>query len=88
MTSSLSVVPQSDEPLSVRVKRAQDRARALAGEHVGELDSVLEQVAQLCADISTGGASYPPGVRELCARLAVVAMFNRSTIASIQARIK
>jgi hypothetical protein len=57
------------EPAAKRIIRLQAEAKALAHEHVKELQEALEIVHRLAAEIADGGAAYPVGVREISRRL-------------------
>ena len=68
----LSVVRPEDNPDSpaARANRLYAEAREAAKEQVRQLESSLEAAISLAADIAEGGELYPPGVRDLCRRLA------------------
>ena len=68
--SHLSVVsPAFNESPSLRAKRLLAEAKAAALEHTAALESALESVAALAAEVSEGGDAYPVGVRELSRQL-------------------
>ena len=58
------------ETTSQRVQRLQHEARLLAREQVEVLESHLNAVAAMAAEIAQGGAAYPAGVREMAERMA------------------
>jgi len=69
--SHLNVVtPSFQESPSNRAKRLLAEAKAAALEHVAALESAMEAVSSLSADIADGGDAYPIGVRELSRQLA------------------
>ena len=73
--STLGVVPTgktqgTHETIGKRIVRLQAEARAMANEHITELQDALETVHRLSAEIAGGGAAYPVGVREIARRLA------------------
>ena len=69
--SHLNVVtPSFQESPSNRAKRLLAEAKAAALEHVTALETSMEAVASLSADIAYGGDAYPVGVRELSRQLA------------------
>jgi hypothetical protein len=72
--------------ISDRVKRLQAEARALAREHVSELQARLADVGELAAQIAAGGEAYPAGVREIARRLVEETTAKNSSIAMIGAR--
>ena len=75
MSASLAVVatnPSPDtanEPLYNRIRRLQAEAKAMAREHVNQLEAQLAQMAALAAEIADGGDAYPVGAREMARQL-------------------
>ena len=72
--SPLALVPTGKKPgapetVAKRITRLQAEARAMAHEHVNELEQALETVGRLAAEIASGGPAYPVGVREIARRL-------------------
>ena len=68
--SHLNVVtPAFQESPSNRAKRLMAEARQAALEHVATLESAMEAVSSIAADVGEGGDAYPIGVRELARQL-------------------
>ena len=68
--SHLRVVgPDFAESPSSKAKRLLAEAKSAALEHTAALESALESVAALAAEVSEGGDAYPVGVRELSRQL-------------------
>jgi hypothetical protein len=67
--SQFQVLSAPTESCAQRARRLQAEARAAAVEHIEMLEKTLAQVAQLAAEIGVGGDAYPPGARDLAARL-------------------
>lgn len=86
MTAELRALARPAEPVSAKVRRLQAEARGLAREHVNALTAALLQVEQLSVEIAGGGDAYPPGVRDLCRRIAEDAIARGQTLAAINAR--
>ena len=78
--------PAKPETVGERVRRLQVGAKALARDHVNALVLTLAHVEQMAAEIAEGGDAYPPGVRDLCRRLAEDAEAKTQTLESILAR--
>jgi hypothetical protein len=77
--SHLNVVtPSFQESASNRAKRLMAEARAAALEHVAALETAMEAVAAIAADVGEGGDAYPIGVRELARQL------NDETVSRLQ----
>lgn len=69
--SHLSVVTTDyHETASHRARRLLAEAKAAALEHTAALETALDAVAGISAEISEGGDAYPVGVRELSRQLA------------------
>lgn len=82
--SHLSVVSSDyQETASHRARRLLAEAKAAALEHTAALESALEAVASLSADICEGGDAYPVGVRELSRQLADDTVSRMQTLSSI-----
>ena len=58
-------------------------ARVAADDHVALLQRALTIVADLAGDVGQGGEVYPPGVRELAAKIAGDAAWCAATMHSI-----
>lgn len=92
MTASrLSVVPSGktfdqEEPISDRIRRLQGEARAMAREHVEELEQALDSVHRLAEEVAEGGEAYPVGVRELARRLVEDSEAKAQTIEALLQR--
>jgi hypothetical protein len=88
--SALTLVPTGktveNEPISMRVRRLQAEARAMAYEHIDELSRALDNVHRLCGEIAVGGDAYPVGIREMARRLAEESEGRTQAIEAILAR--
>lgn len=83
-TSHLSVVTTDyQETASHRARRLLAEAKAAALEHTATLESALESVAAISADIAEGGDAYPVGVRELSRQLSDDTVSRLQTLAAI-----
>ncbi len=72
--------------LTERILQLQAEARALAREHVEILRANLLQTREVADQIAHGGDAYPPGVRELAARLIDDAGARAATLQAIMSR--
>lgn len=69
MSGHISLVAPQIETAGRRAQRLMAEAREAAGEQVQALEASLQAVAELAAEIASGGDAYPAGVRELARRL-------------------
>lgn len=87
---TLGVVPTgktgAHETIAKRIVRLQVEARAMATEHVTELQEALEAVRRLSSEIAGGGSAYPVGVREICRRLSDEAQGKANAIEAVLRR--
>jgi len=74
------------ESVSQRVLRLQAQARAMADEHVRELEAAIRNVARLADEIADGGPAYQAGIRELSRRLVEESHSKALTISALLAR--
>jgi hypothetical protein len=72
--------------LGERIRRLSIEVRTLAVEHVAQLRHALDQAQLLASEIAAGGEAYPPGVRDLAARIAEDAAAKATTLEAIMAR--
>jgi hypothetical protein len=79
--------PAAGADLAERVRALQAEARRLAGQHVEALAASLVETQRLAAEIAAGGEAYPPGVRDLAARLCEESAAKAQTLAAIMGRI-
>lgn len=91
MTPSLAVVTDIDRPtkmetLSERIRRLQAEAKDLAREHIHALESALDEVERIAAEIANGGEAYPPGVRDIAMRLAEESHLKAQSLEALAAR--
>jgi len=73
--------------LGERVRALQAEARHLASQHVEALGAALLETQRLAGEIAGGGEAYPPGVRDLAARLCEESAAKVQTLAAIMGRI-
>lgn len=59
----------ANEPLTARIRRLQEEARAMAAEHVKMLEASIVETARLADEIAAGGDAYPVGVREMARQM-------------------
>lgn len=76
------------EPIAARVRRLQAEAKAMAGEHIAELEHALDAVERLAEEIAEGGDAYPVGVREVARQLHDDCEARGQTIEAILHRAK
>jgi hypothetical protein len=69
MSAQLSLVAPQIETPAQRAKRLMAEARLAADEQVQSLETALQSVVALAAEVAEGGDAYPAGVRELARRL-------------------
>ena len=95
MSPSLSVVADNDlklvpppkaETVSERVRRLQAEAKQLAKDHIKSLIQQIADLEVMAAEISEGGESYPPGVRDIARRLVEDCDSRIQTLEAIVAR--
>ena len=87
--SALTLVTSADvqsEPISARVRRLQAEARAMAFEHIDELNRAMANVHRLSVEISAGGDAYPVGIREMARRMAEETELRAQAMEAILAR--
>lgn len=70
-----------------RANRLLAEARVAAREQVREVERAIEAAAELSAQIAAGGDIYPPGVREMCRRLAEDAHLHSLSLGALSARL-
>lgn len=58
------------ETPAARIKRLQLEARVLAREQVEALERQMMALSVSARELSLGGEAYPPGIREMAARMA------------------
>lgn len=97
MSTALRVVKHPVEPaaparpaepsLAERIRELQAEARALARDHVEALAVSLIETRRMAAEIADGGAAFPPGVRDLAARLGEEAEARAMTLRAIMGRM-
>jgi len=75
-----------DTPLE-RANRLFAEARAAAREQVLALERAMDATAALSSQIGDGGDIYPPGVRELCRRLAEEAEMRAKSLNALSTRL-
>lgn len=80
------IVVGSSETIAQRIKRLQGEARLLAAEHVAGLTAALNEVERLAAEIADGGDAHPPGVRDICRKLAEESAGKAQSINAIMER--
>ncbi len=72
--------------LAERIQQLQAEAKTLARGHVEVLLANLLETQQVADQVAHGGDAYPPGVRELAARLVDDATARAATLEAIMAR--
>jgi hypothetical protein len=86
-TAQAAVAPTQALPsLAERIQHLQFEAKTLARDHVEVLRSNLLQTQLVADQIAQGGDAYPPGVRELAARLVDDAGARAATLEAIMGR--
>jgi hypothetical protein len=70
MSAQLQLVAPAVESPAKRAQRLLAEAREAAEEQVFALETALNTVSELAAEVAAGGDAYPAGVRELARRLA------------------
>ena len=87
VTAGLDATPAAAAPsLAERILLLQAEARSLARDHIEILRANLLQTQQVADQIAHGGDAYPPGVRELAARLVDDAGARAATLEAIMGR--
>ncbi len=87
VTAGPSVTQVTAAPgLAERILLLQAEARTLARDHVEILRANLMQTQQVADQIAHGGDAYPPGVRELAARLSDDAGARAAMLEAIMGR--
>src|SRR5689334_16049206 len=79
-------IPAPGETVAERVRRLQAEAKDLAREHVKALARQIADLEVVAAEIAEGGEAYPPGVRDICRRLAEDCEARVQTLEAIVAR--
>lgn len=74
------------EPVAQRIARLQLEARNLATEHVIGLVEAMQTVERMAAEVDSFGESVPPGVRDICRRLAEDASGKAQSITALMER--
>jgi hypothetical protein len=69
-----------------RIRHLQREARSLADDQVKALGVDLKALAIRAVEIADGGDAFPPGVRELAARLATDLTARASALTALQHR--
>jgi nitrate reductase assembly molybdenum cofactor insertion protein NarJ len=77
---------EDDTPLA-RAQRLLGEARLAAREQVHLLEAAMNTVAALSAQVADGGDIYPPGVRDLCRRLADDTSSYERTLNALSTRL-
>ncbi len=72
------------ERVTDRISRLQLEAKALAAENTAGLAADLYGMAARALELAEGGDAYPPGVRDLAARVAASLAMNAKSIQTIQ----
>lgn len=72
--------------LHERIQQMRVETRLLVMEHVDRLRDSLLRTQQIAEQIADGGEIYPPGVRELAARVREDAAAKAQTLGAIMAR--
>jgi hypothetical protein len=88
MTAALTLVSDTTEPLSDRIRRLQAEARSMAREHVAALEQALVGVSRLAAEIADGGEAYPVGARQMARQLIAECEGRAQTLDAILVRTK
>lgn len=88
MTAALTLVTESTEPLSDRIRRLQAEARGMAREHVASLEQALVSVARLATEIADGGEAYPVGARQMARQLIAECEGRAQTLDAILMRTR
>lgn len=70
-----------------RIKRLQLEARVLAREQIEAMERQMMALAAQARELSMGGEAYPPGVREMCARMAEDLEAKASSMEAVMERI-
>lgn len=78
--------PAAPEALAARVRRLQAEAKTLAVQHVQSLEAALAAVIGIADEVANGGGAYPPGVRDLAARIALDSNARVQTLHAIRLR--
>jgi transglutaminase-like putative cysteine protease len=84
----LSVVPTEEtvDTPAARAGRLYAEAQQAAYEQVHVLETSLERVVALAAEIAGGGDVYPAGVRDLCRRMSEEVRQRGQTLDAIASR--
>jgi hypothetical protein len=72
--------------VSERIRQLRIEARGLARDQVDLLRNNLLEMQQFAAEIAGGGEAYPPGVREIAARISDDSAAKAATLAAIMSR--
>jgi len=75
-----------EEAISVKVRRLQAEARAMAREHVAALEEGLLALARLADEIAEGGEAYPVGARQMASQLIADCQGRAATLDAILVR--
>ena len=82
----LKEAPPARSSLAERIRRLRAEARGLAREQVEALRATLLETQRLAEEIAQGGDAYPPGVREIAARVGEESLARALTLEAIMAR--
>lgn len=70
-----------------RAARLLAEARVAARDQVRLVEQAIDATARLSAQVADGGDIYPPGVRELCRRMAADAELHSKTLGALATRL-
>lgn len=76
----------ASEPVAQHIARLQLEARNLATEHVIGLIEALQDIERMATEASNFGESVPPGVRDICRKLAEESAGKAQSINAIMER--
>lgn len=74
------------ETTTMRIRRLQEEARSLARSQVAELQEEMRRLAELCAEVASGGEAYPVGAREIASRMAEELDARAHTLQALSSR--
>ncbi len=86
-TSEVVSLARGPESTTERIRRLQWEASVLAAEHAEAFGADLMAMAVRAREIAEGGEAYPPGVRELAARIAADLQVRAKALLTIQQRV-